>query len=55
MGITYFNSNPVPVEYTEEEMREKILVYIKDTEREFSFKSLSVFLVHEAIKELKRI
>lgn len=53
MGITYYNSNPVPVEYTEEEMREKILVYIKDTEREFSFKSLSVFLVHEAIKELK--
>ena len=34
MGITYYNSNPVPVEYTEEEIKEKILGYIVDIDGE---------------------
>lgn len=51
MGITYFNTNPVPVEYTEEEMRVKVLNYLSQEIREFSFRTLSVFIVQTAINE----
>ncbi len=53
MGITYYNSNPVPVEYTEEEIKEKILGYIVDIDGEFSFKSLCYYIVQTAIREEK--
>lgn len=53
MGITYYNSNPVPVEYTEAEMREKVLSYISNVKCEFSFKNLSCYIVQMAIKEQK--
>lgn len=53
MGITYYNSNPVPVEYTEEEMRERILVYINEKSGEFSFKTLSYYIIQTAIDEKK--
>ena len=53
MGITYYNSNPVPVEYTENEMKEKIQGYIAGCDGEFSFKSLCHYIVKIAIKEGK--
>lgn len=53
MGITYYNSNPVPVEYTEEEMRERVLRFIDDNKTEFSFKVLSSYMVQIAISERK--
>ena len=53
MRITYYNSNPVPVEYTEEEMKEKVLAFIKNVEREFSFRTLSNFIVQTAMNEQK--
>lgn len=53
MRITYYNSNPVPVEYTEEEMKEKVLTFIKDRKSEFSFRSLSNYIVQTAMNEQK--
>lgn len=53
MGITYYNSNPVPVEYTEVEMREIVLGYIYSSKTEFSFRNLSYYIVQKAIEEQK--
>lgn len=53
MEITYYNSNPVPVEYTEEEMRSKVLIFIKGVKEEFSFKTLSNIIVQTAKNEQK--
>lgn len=53
MGITYYDSNPVPVEYKEPEMREKVLSFISEDRNEFTFKTLSIFIVQTAIKEHK--
>lgn len=53
MGITYYDSNPVPVEYKEQEMREKVLSFISEDRSEFSFKMLSCYIVQTAIKEQK--
>ena len=53
MRITYYNSNPVPVEYTEEEMKEKVLTFINDRKGEFSFRTLSNFIVQTAMNEQK--
>lgn len=53
MGITYYNSNPIPVEYTEGEMKKKVLDFIKNRNGEFSFKMLSNFIVQTAMNEQK--
>ena len=53
MGITYYNSNPIPVEYTEEEMKAKVLNFIKDIKGEFSFRTLSNYIVQTAMNEQK--
>ena len=53
MGITYYDSNPVPVEYKEHEMREKVLSFISEDRTEFTFKTLSDFIVQTAMKEQK--
>lgn len=53
MGIMYYNPNPVPVEYTEEEMREKVLSYIDNIASEFSFKMLSNHIISSAIQDQK--
>ena len=53
MGITYYNLNPIPVEYTEEEMKEKVLNFIKEGNGEFSFRMLSDFIVQSAMSEQK--
>lgn len=53
MGITYYNSNPIPVEYTEKEMKEKVLIFIKNVEGEFSFRTLSNYVVQTAMNEQK--
>ncbi len=53
MEITRLDSNPVPVEYTEEEMREKVLHYIDEVKEEFSFKVLSSYIINMAKKEQK--
>ena len=53
MRITYYNSNPVPVEYTEEAMKEKVLTFINDRNGEFSFRTLSNFIIQTAMNEQK--
>lgn len=53
MNITYYSSNPVPVEYTEEEMKRVIKKYLSIVEEEFSFNSLTDYIVGRAIKEGK--
>jgi hypothetical protein len=51
MGITYYTSNPIPIEYTEEEMKKKVLEFIINVDGEFSFRSLSNFIVQTAMNE----
>ena len=53
MGTTYYNPNPVPVEYTEEEMRERVLSYLDNGRSEFSFRQLSNYIINSAKEEHK--
>lgn len=53
MNITYYSSNPVPVEYTLKEMKQVIKDYFSKVKDEFSFSSLSDYIVSRAIKEGK--
>jgi len=53
MNITYYSSNPVPVEYSEEEMKKVISDYLRSVKEEFSFHALSDYIVDRAIKEGK--
>lgn len=53
MNITYYSSNPVPVEYSEEEMKKVINDYLRNVKDEFSFNTLSDYIVGRAIKEGK--
>ena len=52
MYVTY-NSNPVPVTYTQEELRQVIESYLKEVDTEFSFRGLCSYIVDKAIKEGK--
>lgn len=52
MYITY-DSNPVPVTYTQEELKQVVDNYLKDMTTEFSFRSLCSFIVDKAIDEGK--
>lgn len=52
MYITY-DSNPVPVTYTQEELRQDIDNYLKDVTTEFSFRGLCSYIIDKAIAEGK--
>ncbi len=52
MYMTY-DSNPVPVTYTQEELKHIIKDYIKDVNSEFSFRGLCYHIVQKAISEGK--
>lgn len=52
MYVTY-DSNPVPVTYTQEELRQVIDDYLKDVTTEFSFRSLCSYIIDNAIAEGK--
>lgn len=52
MYITY-DSNPVPVTYTQEELRQVIDNYLKDVTTEFSFRGLCSYIIDKAIAEGK--
>lgn len=52
MGLRY-DMNPIPVEYTEGEMREKVLSYIDNCKSEFSFRQLSNYIINNAKDEQK--
>lgn len=53
MSVTFYNSNPVPVEYTQEEMKQVIDNYLDDVKIEFSFNYLCSYIVDRAIREGK--
>lgn len=52
MYVTY-DSNPVPMTYTREELRQVIDDYLKGVTTEFSFRCLCSHIVEKAIKEGK--
>lgn len=52
MYITY-DSNPVPVTYTQEELRQVIEDYLNDVTTEFSFRGLCSYIIDKAITEGK--
>ena len=52
MYMTY-DSNPVPVTYTPEELEQVIADYLMNVDMEFSFRGLSYHIVQKAIEEGK--
>ena len=48
-----YDSNPVPVIYTHDEMKQVIDEYLKDVTTEFSFRSLCSYIIDRAIMERK--
>lgn len=52
MYVTY-DSNPVPVTYTQEELRQVIDSYLKEVDTEFSFRGICSYIVDKALKEGK--
>lgn len=48
-----YNPNPVPVTYTQEELKQVIDVFLKEVTTEFSFRGLCSHIVEKAIKEGK--
>lgn len=48
-----YDSNPVPVTYTYDELKQVIDIYLKDVTTEFSFRSLCSYIIDKAIKEGK--
>lgn len=48
-----YDSNPVPVTYSQEEMKQVINDYLKDVTSEFSFRSLCSYIIDKAINEGK--
>jgi len=50
--VTY-DSNPVPVTYTQEELRQVVDSYLKEVHTEFSFRGICSYIVDKAIKEGK--
>ena len=52
MYVTY-NPNPVPVTYTQEELRQVLESYLKEVDTEFSFRGICSYIVDKAIKEGK--
>ena len=52
MFMTY-DSNPVPVTYTQEELRQVIDDYLKGVTTEFSFRGICSYIIDKAIKNGK--
>lgn len=52
MYVTY-DSNPVPVTYTLEELRPVVDSYLKEVDTKFSFRGLCSYIIDKAIKEGK--
>ena len=50
---TVYDSNPVPVTYTQAELEQVIDDFIKETSREFSFRRLCSHIIEKAISEKK--
>ena len=50
MHVTY-DPNPVPVTYTQEELRQVIEDFLKEGTTEFSFRGLCSYIVDKAIKD----
>ena len=48
-----YDSNPVPVTYTTEELAKVIEEYLKDITTEFSFRGICSYIVEKAIKDGK--
>ncbi len=48
-----YNSNPVPVIYTKEELEKVIDEYLQSVQTEFSFRSLCSHIIERAIKDEK--
>lgn len=48
-----YDSNPVPVTYTQEELKQVVEDYLNDVATEFSFRGLCSFIVGKAIDEGK--
>lgn len=53
MYVMKYDSNPVPVTYTQEELKQVIDVFLKEVTTEFSFRGLCSHIVEKAIKEGK--
>ncbi len=49
MYVTY-DSNPVPVTYALEELRQVVVSYLKEVDTEFSFRGICSYIVDKAIK-----
>ncbi len=52
MYVTY-NSNPVPVTYTKEELENVINEYLNGVQTEFSFRGICSYIIDKAIKDEK--
>lgn len=48
-----YDPNPVPVTYTQEELRQVVDSYLKEVDTEFSFRGICSYIVDKAIKEGK--
>lgn len=51
--IMTYDSNPVPVTYTQEELGQVVDSYLKEVDTEFSFRSLCSYIIVKAIKDGK--
>ena len=49
------NYNPVPLDYTDEELRTVVEEYIADQKSEFSFKKMCLSILHRAMDEGKTV
>ena len=48
-----YDTNPVPMTYTQKELRQVIESYLKEVDTEFSFRCLCSYIIDKAIKDGK--
>lgn len=48
-----YDSNPVPVTYTQDELKQVVDSFLKDVTTEFSFRGLCSYIIDKAIKDGK--
>lgn len=48
-----YDSNPVPVTYTQDELKQVVDNFLKDVTTEFSFRGLCSYIIDKAIKDGK--
>ena len=53
MPVTVYDPNPVPVTYTNEELKKVISDFVNDIDTEFSFTKLCIHIIDRAIREKK--